>query len=411
MNESELPLLETESPERATRPTRDRTLRAVTGVAVLAFAIRVAIAPFVKEIHYLDAILFDFECIRAFARGEFADGYLHWVPPLFPVAVALPYRWLGDLEWAGRLTSCAIGAATVFPVYGLGRLAVGPRVGVVAALLLAVAPYHVGYSVEISSHVHYVFYAAFALWAGFGLVRRPSWRSAVLFGAAAGVAYWVRQEIVGSVLVIAAIVVLLPVVAWRFPRVSLAAPSWPRAIGIAVLAGAVCFGYAFPIVWWTHEATGRWVISSKGGVSLFARGRVLTELTADHHRVLWETQISTMEDQQRLSLIEPILEDPVAVFRWWSGCATKHVTENLPRVFGYALTPFIVLAWWVRRRVPRGALFDLYGGMLVLGVIAQLSFFYDSPRLLLAFLPLGMVWGAVGLIEVGRLGPFDERSM
>ncbi len=370
----------------------------------LALIVRAAAAPFLPEVLYYDAILFDFECIRAFAAGDFSGGYLHWVPPLFPAIVALFYKVIGDLEVAGRASSCVVGALTVIPVYGITRLYGGPRLGVLAALLLAVSPFHVLYSVRISSHIHYAFFYALLLWAAFALLRRPSVSRGILMAAAAGLAYWVRQEVVIFVALIVAAILALPLIG-RWWRVATENPTGLGAVRIALTIALVFGGYVFPIVNATHEATGRWVMSSKGGVSLFGAGRFLTRLTPDRTRVEWETKISTMEDYQPLSITGTFLDDPAGFLGSWGSNVWTHLSKNMPRVFGYATIPFAILGLFLLRGVPRSGGLHLFGVATLGSAIGLLSLFYDSPRLLLAYLPLGLMWAAAGLLELTRMVP------
>ncbi|MEM7262458.1 MAG: glycosyltransferase family 39 protein [Planctomycetota bacterium] len=388
------------------------TVAALIALVLIAFGLRVALAPFVPTVLYLDVIHFDFESVRRFAAGEFAEGFLHWVPPLYPLLVAGPYALIGDLEWAGRLTGCLVGALTVLPVYALGRVYGGHRVGLLAAIFLVVAPFHVRYSVRVSSHVHYVFFIAIAFWAAAILLRRPSGRVAVFTGAACGLAYWVRQEVVVVVGFLAGTVAFLPALAKRWPRAFPAAPLGRTAVGLALVLVLVFVGYVFPIISWTHDATGHWVLSSKGGVSLFGAGRHLTDLTEDGRRVLWETQIATMDDHRPLSLTGAIAADPTGSFLHWGRNVLKHFGESLLRVFGYVAVPFIAWTFFRRRAVPRATALEGFGLALTVTTVFALSFFYDSPRLCFFLLPFGLIFAAAGSLEFGaRWGARGQRVL
>jgi len=64
-------------------------------------------------------------------------------PLLFQFIVATQYRLFGVNDLAGRLLSVAIGLATLYIVYLLGKLLYGRRAGMIAALIMALMPYHV----------------------------------------------------------------------------------------------------------------------------------------------------------------------------------------------------------------------------------------------------------------------------
>jgi len=66
--------------------------------------------------------------------------------PVFVYSAMLPMAVLGPTELAVRLTAALWGTATVLAMFFLGRALMGPLVGLVAALLLAVVPWHLHFS-------------------------------------------------------------------------------------------------------------------------------------------------------------------------------------------------------------------------------------------------------------------------
>jgi 4-amino-4-deoxy-L-arabinose transferase-like glycosyltransferase len=66
--------------------------------------------------------------------------------PIFIYSAMLPTALLGPTELAVRLTAAAYGVATVIAIFFLGRALMGSVVGLIAALLLAVCPWHLHFS-------------------------------------------------------------------------------------------------------------------------------------------------------------------------------------------------------------------------------------------------------------------------
>jgi 4-amino-4-deoxy-L-arabinose transferase-like glycosyltransferase len=66
--------------------------------------------------------------------------------PVFLYSTMLPMALLGASELAVRLTAALYGFATVVAMFFLGRALMGPIVGLIAALLLAVCPWHLHFS-------------------------------------------------------------------------------------------------------------------------------------------------------------------------------------------------------------------------------------------------------------------------
>ncbi len=366
-------------------------------IFLMALALRWLAALFVAEIQYEDVIYFDFQCAARFADGDFAGGYMHWVPPLYPFLLGLAYKLTNDMEAAGKAVGVLCGALAVFPAAAIARRLGGARAAQLAALLLAVLPFHVAYSARISSHAPYSLCFALALAAGLRLVRSGRIRDGAAFGVSAGVAYWIRQEATALVLVTCTGLLALAVVpAWR-SRLARGAASTIAAAGGAAALFALAI---LPVVLWTHEATGRWVLSSKGGASVFGAGRALNELAGDGVHVLWETRITSMSDYQEVSPIAHLREHPGSTLATWAAQFLKNSSHS-PRVFWYVAFPFALLALIRRRSPERWALGDLYAGGFVLFNVAALSFFYESARLLLSMSALFSAWSAIGAIECG----------
>ena len=66
--------------------------------------------------------------------------------PVFIYSAMLPTALLGPTELAVRLTAALYGFGTVLAMFFLGRALMGPTVGLLAALLLAVCPWHLHFS-------------------------------------------------------------------------------------------------------------------------------------------------------------------------------------------------------------------------------------------------------------------------
>ena len=108
------------------------------------------------------------------ARSVFPAFRAH--PLLFQALLSLVFRTgIGDTR--GRLLAAAFGVATIVVVFLLGRLLYGPTVGTVAALLLALMPYHVVVSRQVLLDTPMVFFATASLYcvARFCQQEAPRW--------------------------------------------------------------------------------------------------------------------------------------------------------------------------------------------------------------------------------------------
>ncbi len=116
-------------------------------------------------------------------RRAQSDWDAFWELKRGPVAMALYYAllrfWilLGDSEFTIRLLSVIPAVATVPLVYLLGKRFFDPRVGLIAALLLALNAFHIQYSQEARSYSLLVLLVTLSsLFLARG-IQRPSWRN------------------------------------------------------------------------------------------------------------------------------------------------------------------------------------------------------------------------------------------
>lgn len=82
---------------------------------------------------------------RAFPLFFWSFG-VSYKNPAFIYAAAIPVKIFGNTVFAVRLTSALFGIGTVFALFLLGRSLMGYWLGIFAAFLLAIAPWHVHFS-------------------------------------------------------------------------------------------------------------------------------------------------------------------------------------------------------------------------------------------------------------------------
>ena len=104
-------------------------------------------------------------------------------PLLFQFVLALLFHF-GISDLGGRLVAVAVGVATVYLVYRLGNLLYGPKAGLLAALILALMPYHVVVSRQVLLDGPLVFSATLTLYllARFAKTEHPAWLHATGVG-------------------------------------------------------------------------------------------------------------------------------------------------------------------------------------------------------------------------------------
>ena len=122
-------------------------------------------------------------------------------PLLFQFLLALLFDF-GVSDLAARLLAVAIGVATVFIVYRLGSLLYGEYTGILAALILAVMPYHVVVSRQVLLDGPMVLCSTLTLYllARYALTGNPIWLHAA--GIGMGLTFLAKETgliLIGSV--------------------------------------------------------------------------------------------------------------------------------------------------------------------------------------------------------------------
>jgi hypothetical protein len=143
-------------------------------------------------------------------------------PLLFQTFLSLGYR-AGLGEGFERFASAATGVATVYLVYELGRLLYGRRAGLLAALLLAVMPYHVVVTRQVLLDGPMTMFATLTLLllARFVISGRPAWLYAT--GAAMGLTFLSKETSIVLLGAVYAFLALTPEVRVRLRELVVAA--------------------------------------------------------------------------------------------------------------------------------------------------------------------------------------------
>lgn len=113
-------------------------------------------------------------------------------PLLFQFVLALLFNF-GVSDLMARLLAVAVGVLTVYLVYRLGSLLYGDEAGIIAALILAVMPYHVVVSRQVLLDGPLVLFTTLTLYllARFALTENPIWM--YLAGLSLGLTFLAKE--------------------------------------------------------------------------------------------------------------------------------------------------------------------------------------------------------------------------
>ena len=167
-------------------------------------------------------------------RALVVDG-VH--PPLF-YALQKAALALGQSEFALRLPSAVFGAAAVPLVYILGRRWAGWGTGALAALLLALSPFHLWTSQDARMYSLLAALALACMLTFDGVLRRPGLATGAAFVASSALAYLTHY-----------FALMLPLVQLVYLAANLR--TWPRLLrlwtGLQFLAGLPLLGWVYAL--------------------------------------------------------------------------------------------------------------------------------------------------------------------
>lgn len=198
-------------------------------VLILAFAVRL-IQLGERNFWYDEAFsaLYGSQSVQGIVEGTIspvAGGAADIHPLLYYLSLKAWMSVFGFGAFVVRLWSVLIGTATILAVYGLAKELFDPRTAIAAALVTAIAPFHVQYSQEARMYAFMGLFLTLAAWAFVRAYRssRRAWGWWIGFGMCAALAMYAQQL---SAFFLAALAVI-PVFARK-----------PRAI-VGVIVGAI----------------------------------------------------------------------------------------------------------------------------------------------------------------------------
>lgn len=333
-----------------------------------------------------DGVLY-IEAARHFWEGRWTEGMASFYPPLFPLMIAGVYPLLGDWEFAGQFWPLLLSVLMLLPLFHLLGGIYGSRVAHVALLFYGVSPYLARLSLEVRTEVPYTFFLVLSLY----FLQRGLETGKLFFllsmGIASALAYLVRPEGVG-LMVVGAIYLLY--------RGWCAAPLDRLWLKLAVLAlGFVLF--AAPYVFYLRWDTGNWVISRKTGL-------VFSMALAGHGM---DREESALADSNQGRIVDFIVAHPLAY--------VKKVFLDSFRSLGfyfealhYSYLPFLLIGWFLFFRGRFWEKVDFLFFVVVFFYLATFALLYVTRRYGVPLIPVSLGWVGTGYLA---LADFFGRTM
>jgi hypothetical protein len=188
-------------------------------------------------------------------RGAVATAQF---PPLWPGLLAVVHELGIDTARGYRIFGGVVGSVTVVLTGYLGRTLAGARVGIVAAVVVAVSPFLIAADGSLMAEGLFLALVTAAVLAAVQARRRGGFGWFALVGLLLGLAALARSD--GLVVLI----VLVPVVAWCAPG------AWLRRVALAATAVAVVAVVLAPWAIRNTDAMGTTTVLSNNSGTLFS---------------------------------------------------------------------------------------------------------------------------------------------
>jgi 4-amino-4-deoxy-L-arabinose transferase-like glycosyltransferase len=316
---------------------------------------------------------------RSFWHGLWAEGLSSFYPPFFPLLIAAAYPLTGEWELAGRFWPFILGILMVFPLFAVLRGTYSPKVAWAAMFFYGVSPYLARFSVDVRSEVPYTFFFLLSVYFFLKGLDTSSLPPFFLTGLSASLAYLIRPEGIGLVMVAVAYLCYRP---WRKQA----------AKKICLQATLLCLGFALfavPYVLYLRGNTGSWTISRKAA-NVVSYGMTHYDKSLESVR---------RENSAQISAIDVVLSRPLVYAKkvFIDGFRTL---DTYAVALHYSAVPFLLIGWYLcfRSRFWRARDFPLI--LFIVFYFAVFSLFYPSRRFTIPLVPISLGWVALGFLSV-----------
>lgn len=319
--------------------------------------------------------------------------------PLYPWLIAGASLFTGNTELAGRIVSLLAGVAVVITLYLIANLLYGIRTALMCAFLAALHPVLIGFSAAVYNEMTYLALMLTGIYFSLLVMKGKGPISAILGGAGFGLAYLVRPEALGLLLLSILILCCLS---------SSMGHSFRRSIKVAGLMLASFALVSSPYVAFISRHIGRLSFEGKSRLNYTIGQRVLSGMSYS------QAACGISEDLE----VEGPLMDPYRYaayspfpFTVWqvSRYALRMVKRNTPVVLAalfYSFSScFLVGALigvsflrkaWNRIRLTQEIFLLSAFGTVAFVVLSAHAFQF---RYLLPLIPFLIIWTSHGIVE------------
>ena len=332
-----------------------------------------------------DGVLY-IEAARHFWEGDWVAGLASFYPPVFPLMIAAVYPLLGDWELAGQFWPLLLSLVMTLPLFGLLSSIYGQRVARVALLFYGVSPYVARLSVEVRTEIPYTFFLVLSLYLlqrGLG-DRKPL--PLFLMGIVSALAYLVRPEGAGLLIVGVSFLLYRRWIAERPERIAL-------KVSVLILGFVI---FSAPYILYLRWDTGDWTISRKTGL-------VFSMALA---RQGWDWDESAAGDSSQVRIADFVAAHPLTYLRKVVADAFRSLGFYFEALH-YSYLPFLFAGWFLFFHGSFWKKGDFLFFVVVVFYLGTFALIYVTRRYGIPLAALSLGWVALGFVAMRDY--FDNR--
>ncbi len=114
-------------------------------------------------------------------------------PPVYPTLIAIS-RFVLPRTFAGRAVNILLGTLLIGSIFFITLQLFSKKAAYFAALIMAVHPFFIRYSVKFLSEISFLFFASLVLWAALQYFKKPQFKFVIWAGVSSALAYLTRIE-------------------------------------------------------------------------------------------------------------------------------------------------------------------------------------------------------------------------
>lgn len=369
---------------------------------VISFIIRLY-AAFQTPVIAKDSIIYMQNAIHI-SSGEFVKG-MEGYPPVYSILIAIFYRLIGNVEYAGQAVSVLAGTLALLPFYGLTKEIFGRQIALWGSIFFAFHPFLVQHGGEVISESTYIFFFVSALYMAWKALKHEDLLYFLSFGFLAAIAYLTRPEGIG---LFVAFTIWLPIHFWlRKEKPSLLFFGRILCVFLPLLFLGTLYLYQ------VRQITGEWRINAKR--DMIVDSGLKGAINAESPSISPDEAAPPEEKVSK----EPYASKP---FQGWvetkslSGFISRYIKTFFLLILKFTgilhqLLFSFVMYLLIKRRFSSNYLEgELFLAVISLLYLMAMALLYVDGRHLLQLVPLFLPWVAAGFLEISRRFESLDRS-